>query len=144
MTNRVIFFDGYCVLCNSSVDFLISRDKRDNFRFASLQSDKAAKILSEFDIDPNIIVNPDVNTIYKVPALFFNQNIVSIICNKLLLQNTTPDISFLHNIYNYQFNNIIKIEHPKFYFKTAEWAKIKALPTGGAASAGSRILYAYG
>ena len=59
MTNRVIFFDGYCVLCNSSVDFLISRDKRDNFRFASLQSDKAAKILSEFDIDPNIIVNPD-------------------------------------------------------------------------------------
>ena len=59
MTNRVIFFDGYCVLCNSSVDFLISRDKRDNFRFASLQSDKAAKILSEFDIDPNILANPD-------------------------------------------------------------------------------------
>ena len=59
MTNRVIFFDGYCVLCNSSVNFLISRDKRDNFRFASLQSDKAAKILSEFDIDPNILANPD-------------------------------------------------------------------------------------
>ena len=59
MTDRGIFFDGYCVLCNSSVDFLISRDKRDNFRFASLQSDKAAKILSEFDIDPNILANPD-------------------------------------------------------------------------------------
>ena len=57
MTNRVIFFDGYCVLCNSSVDFLISRDKKDNFRFASLQSDKAAKILSEFDT--NIIADPD-------------------------------------------------------------------------------------
>ena len=59
MTNRVIFFDGYCVLCNSSVDFLISRDKGDNFRFASLPSAKAAKILSEFDIDPNILANPD-------------------------------------------------------------------------------------
>ena len=57
MTNRVIFFDGYCVLCNSFVDFLISRDKKDNFRFASLQSDKAAKILSEFDT--NIIADPD-------------------------------------------------------------------------------------
>jgi len=59
MTDRVIFFDGYCVLCNSSVNFLISRDKRDNFRFAALQSDKAVKILSEFDIDPNILANPD-------------------------------------------------------------------------------------
>ena len=59
MTDRVIFFDGYCVLCNSSVNFLISRDKRDNFRFAALQSDKSVKILSGFDIDPNILANPD-------------------------------------------------------------------------------------
>ena len=59
MTNRVIFFDGYCVLCNSSVNFLISRDKKDNFRFAALQSDESVKILSEFDIDPNLLAHPD-------------------------------------------------------------------------------------
>ena len=59
MTDRVIFFDGYCVLCNSSVNFLIPRDKSDNFRFAALQSDKSVKILSEFDIDPNILAHPD-------------------------------------------------------------------------------------
>ena len=62
------------------------------------------------EVSPNnIIINPDVNTIYKVPELFYNQNIVSIISNKLLLKNTHTDISFLHKIYNYKFTNIIKI-----------------------------------
>lgn len=35
----VILFDGVCNLCNSSVQFVIERDKKKQFRFASLQSD---------------------------------------------------------------------------------------------------------
>lgn len=41
----VLFFDGVCNLCNSSVQFIIKRDNRDIFRFASLQSEKAKELL---------------------------------------------------------------------------------------------------
>lgn len=48
----VILFDGYCNLCSSSVVFIIKRDIRDIFRFASLQSDIAGRLLSEMGIIP--------------------------------------------------------------------------------------------
>ena len=43
--NSIILFDGICNLCNSSVQFIIKRDKKKQFMFASLQSDAAEKIL---------------------------------------------------------------------------------------------------
>lgn len=43
--NKIILFDGVCNLCSSSVQFIIERDKEDQFQFASLQSDFAQKIL---------------------------------------------------------------------------------------------------
>ena len=45
INNPVIFFDGVCNLCNSSVQFVIKRDPKANFRFASLQSDLAKQLL---------------------------------------------------------------------------------------------------
>jgi predicted DCC family thiol-disulfide oxidoreductase YuxK len=39
--NKIIFFDGLCILCNRSVDFLLSKDHKMQFKFASLQSDYA-------------------------------------------------------------------------------------------------------
>lgn len=47
-----IFFDGVCNLCNGAVQFVIERDKNNVFRFASLQSDYAAKTITPFAIDP--------------------------------------------------------------------------------------------
>jgi predicted DCC family thiol-disulfide oxidoreductase YuxK len=35
--DRIVFFDGVCNLCNRSVQFIIRRDKKNKFRFASLQ-----------------------------------------------------------------------------------------------------------
>jgi len=43
--NPIILFDGICNLCNSSVQFIIKRDKKKQFLFASLQSDAAENIL---------------------------------------------------------------------------------------------------
>lgn len=48
----VILFDGYCNLCSWSVRFIIKRDQRDYFRFASLQSTIAKQILKDFDLPP--------------------------------------------------------------------------------------------
>ena len=45
--NHIVFYDGYCVLCSRSVDFILSRDSRTTFRFASLQSDFSKNILTK-------------------------------------------------------------------------------------------------
>jgi predicted DCC family thiol-disulfide oxidoreductase YuxK len=42
----ILLFDGICNLCNSSVNFVLDHDKHDRFRFASLQSETAKKILA--------------------------------------------------------------------------------------------------
>jgi len=41
----VILFDGVCNLCTGSVQFVIARDSRKRFRFASLQSPVAENLL---------------------------------------------------------------------------------------------------
>ena len=40
----VILFDGVCNLCNGFVQFVIARDPRARFSFASLQSEAAARL----------------------------------------------------------------------------------------------------
>lgn len=45
ISHKIILFDGICNLCNAWVQFVIQRDKKDIFRFASLQSDIAKKLL---------------------------------------------------------------------------------------------------
>lgn len=45
--NPVVLFDGVCNLCNGSVNFLLDRDHRETFRFASLQSDAGQRLLAE-------------------------------------------------------------------------------------------------
>lgn len=43
----IILFDGVCNLCESSVQFVLLRDKNAYFKFASLQSDIAQKFLNK-------------------------------------------------------------------------------------------------
>lgn len=38
----VLFFDGVCNLCNSSIDFVVRHDKKRRYRFAPLQGATAA------------------------------------------------------------------------------------------------------
>lgn len=45
----VILFDGVCNLCTRSVQFVIARDSRKRFRFASLQSPAAERLLGRRD-----------------------------------------------------------------------------------------------
>ncbi len=41
----LICFDGYCLLCNAWVDFLIKRDRKNIFTFTSLQSNAGRNVL---------------------------------------------------------------------------------------------------
>ncbi|HUB78122.1 MAG TPA: DCC1-like thiol-disulfide oxidoreductase family protein [Bryobacteraceae bacterium] len=42
---RIVLFDGVCNLCNGLVQFVLKRDARRRFRFASLQSEAARRAL---------------------------------------------------------------------------------------------------
>jgi predicted DCC family thiol-disulfide oxidoreductase YuxK len=46
--NPVILFDGYCSLCSGSVVFILKREKKDLFRFASLQSEAGKQLIKKF------------------------------------------------------------------------------------------------
>ncbi|MGC3786867.1 thiol-disulfide oxidoreductase DCC family protein [Priestia aryabhattai] len=47
----IILFDGVCNLCNGWVQFVIKRDSRALFRFASLQSDTAGTLLRKHNYE---------------------------------------------------------------------------------------------
>jgi predicted DCC family thiol-disulfide oxidoreductase YuxK len=42
----IIFFDGVCGFCNGAVNFIITRDKKDKFLFAALQSEAGKEFLT--------------------------------------------------------------------------------------------------
>lgn len=59
--NPIVLYDGVCGLCNRSVQFLLKHDKQARFRFASLQSDFAEKVLGRHGLDPK-----DLDTVHVV------------------------------------------------------------------------------
>ena len=72
---KIILFDGLCNLCATSVQFIIKRDKKDIFRFVSLQSDLGQELLqqlsiSEQKIDSIILYESDKAYYYKSEAVF--------------------------------------------------------------------------
>jgi len=47
----VILFDGVCNFCNSSVNFVIDRDKDGYFKYGALQSDEGTALLTQSGYD---------------------------------------------------------------------------------------------
>nr|WP_289038622.1 thiol-disulfide oxidoreductase DCC family protein [uncultured Allobacillus sp.] len=59
MDKSIILFDGVCNLCNGAAQFLITRDSKDQFRFASLQSDLGRKVMNQLktnDVSSMILI----------------------------------------------------------------------------------------
>ena len=52
MTRPIVLFDGVCLFCNASVNFLIDRDAPGRIRFAALQSESGQALLARFGLDP--------------------------------------------------------------------------------------------
>jgi predicted DCC family thiol-disulfide oxidoreductase YuxK len=48
---KIILFDGVCNLCNWSVQFIIKRDKKAAFKFASIQSKVGQLLLKQKNIN---------------------------------------------------------------------------------------------
>ncbi|MCE4065956.1 thiol-disulfide oxidoreductase DCC family protein [Chryseobacterium gleum] len=56
---HIVFFDGDCGVCNFWVQWILERDRKDQFMFASLQSEFGQQFLSERGLDTQIF-----NTMY--------------------------------------------------------------------------------
>jgi predicted DCC family thiol-disulfide oxidoreductase YuxK len=59
--SRIVLYDGVCGLCNGWVKFVLRRDRKNKFLFASLQSDFAYRALSKHNRNPK-----DLNTVYVI------------------------------------------------------------------------------
>lgn len=72
-TNPIVLFDGVCNFCNTSVRFLLAYNRKENLHFASLQSDFAQKVLSQYGVTPHmdtVIFIEDGNIYTKSKAFF--------------------------------------------------------------------------
>ncbi|WP_372756504.1 thiol-disulfide oxidoreductase DCC family protein [Mariniflexile sp.] len=70
---KLILFDGVCNLCNSSVQYVIEKDKNNKFLFAALQSEIGSKIIKAYKIDTSktdsiLLYTPDYGITSKSTA----------------------------------------------------------------------------
>ncbi len=61
MSHPIVLYDGVCGLCNRLVQFILRRDRKAIFRFASLQSAFAGSILARHNANPS-----GLDTVYLV------------------------------------------------------------------------------
>ena len=61
--HKIILFDGPCNLCQAFVEFVIIRDKKNIFQFASLQSATAQSLLESFGI-----ASKEINSVVLIQA----------------------------------------------------------------------------
>lgn len=51
---NIVYFDGVCNLCNGAINFLIDQDKKQNLKFASLQSEAGEEVLRRFSLPSDV------------------------------------------------------------------------------------------
>jgi predicted DCC family thiol-disulfide oxidoreductase YuxK len=51
--DKIIVFDGVCVLCSGWVNFVLRRDHARQFKFAAMQTATGRALLSQHGIDPD-------------------------------------------------------------------------------------------
>lgn len=68
----VILFDGVCNLCNGTVNFLLKRDSKKQFRFASLQSETGEFLKHQYGIPDGT----DSVVLIKSETIYFKSDAV--------------------------------------------------------------------
>jgi predicted DCC family thiol-disulfide oxidoreductase YuxK len=75
MENKaIILFDGVCNFCDSSVQFVLKRDKKGYFNFASLQSEIGQELLEKYKIPKDkfeslVLIENDKAYLFSTGAL---------------------------------------------------------------------------
>jgi predicted DCC family thiol-disulfide oxidoreductase YuxK len=77
---EIILFDGVCNLCNDAVDFIIRKDKKNQFKFISLQDNLAQKLLENFKVKEEF---PDSIMLIRGDRIFIKSRAALEISKKL-------------------------------------------------------------
>lgn len=109
---KIVLFDGICNLCDASINYIIKNDKKDLFRFVTLQSDLGKEILDYLKIDTSsidsvILYEPKIAYYYKAEAALRIAKDLSGIIAVLSIFRFLP-ISFLNFIYDFVARNRYK------------------------------------
>ena len=78
--HKIILFDGVCNLCNTSINFVIRKDKKDCFRFAALQSEVGKEYTTKFKInstetDSIILIDQEKVYVKSTAALYIAKSL---------------------------------------------------------------------
>lgn len=77
--NNIILFDGECHFCDYSVQFIIKRDKRALYKFASIQSDAGKELYRKHSVPAEI----DSLILVKDDKCYFKSSAALTICKNL-------------------------------------------------------------
>lgn len=109
---KIILFDGVCNLCDTTVQFIIKRDRKDIFRFVPQQSDLGQQIVAHLGIDP---VKTDSILLYEPGKAYYIKAEAAIQIGKALGGMYALMSVFLifpdfikNNVYNYIAKNRYK------------------------------------
>lgn len=119
---HIVFFDGECGVCNFWVQWILERDKKDAFMFASLQSDFGQKFLSERGLNTKVfntmyLWKPGQYYLEKSKAILKIANLLGGIYKFSSLGKIIP--SFLSDkVYDTVSKNRMKLANQKCYLPT--------------------------
>ena len=124
---HIVFFDGKCGVCNFWVQWIIEKDKSDEFLFASLQSNFGQKFLLERGLDTE---NLDTIYLWKPEFYYLTKSAAIIKISSLLggiyqistlgklLPKTISD-----SLYDIVAKNRMKLANQKCYLPNAHQKK---------------------
>jgi predicted DCC family thiol-disulfide oxidoreductase YuxK len=67
-SNPIILYDGTCGFCDRTVQFILKRDSRDQFRFAALQSEFAPPVLKRHGVSTEVLESICLVLDYGLPT----------------------------------------------------------------------------
>ncbi|RUT78602.1 thiol-disulfide oxidoreductase DCC family protein [Ancylomarina longa] len=73
ITKPVVLFDGLCNLCSTAVQFILTYNKKQNLFFASLQSDFAQELLTQYKVESRMdtVIFIEDQQVYQKSAAAF-------------------------------------------------------------------------
>lgn len=116
---HIVFFDGECGVCNFWVQWILERDQKDQFMFASLQSDFGQNFLSERGLETKqfntlYLWKPHQYYLIKSKAVLKIANLLGGIYNLSVIGKLIP--TFISDkIYNKISENRMKLSAQKCF-----------------------------
>jgi len=123
----IVFFDGDCGVCNFWVQWILERDTKDQFMFASLQSEFGQKFLSDRGLDTKVfntmyLWKPNSYYLIKSRAVLEIARLLGGIYQLSVVGKIIP--SFLSDkLYDVVSKNRMKLANQKCYLPTPHQRK---------------------